>query len=65
MTNVFTYGTLMNPKVVRNIVKADSESVEGTLEGWARKRVDGAIYPGIKRQQGSKISGVLWLNVTD
>lgn len=55
----------MNPKVVRNIVKANFESVEGTLEGWARKRVDGAIYPGIKRQQGSKISGVLWLNVTD
>ena len=37
--NVFTYGTLMNKKVIKNIVKTDFESVDATLEGYIRKKV--------------------------
>mgnify|MGYP002076206927 CR=1 FL=1 len=62
--NVFTYGTLMNKKVIKNIVKADFESVDATLEGYVRKKVKERVYPGITALKDSTVNGKLWLNVT-
>lgn len=53
--NVFTYGSLMNEKVMGNIVKGKFEAVRATLRGYVRKKVAERVYPGIRVQEDSVI----------
>ena len=65
MNSIFTYGTLMNPTVMKNVVKAEYKSVKALLRGYIRKKVKGQVYPGITECANSVIEGVLWLDVKE
>ena len=65
MANIFTYGTLMNSAVMTPVVGKEYLCVEGEIEGYARKRLKGKVYPGIREEAGSVVKGVLWLSVDE
>ncbi len=45
--HVFTYGTLMYPDVMYNLVQHKYDENKALLKGYARKHVKKAVYPGI------------------
>ena len=47
-TNVFTYGSLMNPEVFRTIATNKYPTLKAILRNHQRKQVKNAWYPGIK-----------------
>lgn len=64
-TNVFTYGSLMYPEVIYNLVqKKDYVSMEATLREHTRRQVKAKVYPGLIPCPGTHIVGILYLDVT-
>lgn len=62
--NIFTYGSLMYPEVMYNIVeKNDYKSQPALLKNYSRKQVKGAVYPGLVRADNHEIWGVVYINV--
>ncbi len=61
--NLFTYGTLMAPDIMREVSGTLLESVSVTLSGYQRFQVQGEQYPGIISEAGQKVTGILYLNV--
>ncbi len=66
MSNLFTYGSLMFKEVIYALTsKKDYESSKGTLIGYARRHVKNKVYPGIFKQEGSQVEGVIYYGVTN
>ena len=63
--NIFTYGTLMLPSVMRKVVGKDFASRRAVLKGYARFQVKGVTYPGIIPREAATTDGVLYLDVDD
>ena len=57
--NLFTYGTLMFPAVVRRLARRTLPMRPATLPGYARCALRGAGYPGITPDSGGVVTGVL------
>lgn len=64
MTNVFTYGSLMYPEVFERVALGAPPRVEATLEGWSRHALAGRTYPAAVPLAGSRITGILWKNLS-
>jgi hypothetical protein len=48
--NIFTYGSLMYPEVMYNLVKGQNYKTEPVLlRNYSRRHVKGKTYPGIMR----------------
>ena len=62
-TNIFTYGSLIYPEVMKGVAGKLYSSCKAELEGFVRKQVKGKWYPGIIPQAGSKVEGILYLAV--
>ena len=62
-TNVFTYGTLMKPSFTFQFCKREYQHCKATLNGYERKHVKGAHYPGIRPKKGASVEGVLFLDI--
>jgi gamma-glutamylcyclotransferase (GGCT)/AIG2-like uncharacterized protein YtfP len=58
-TSLFTYGTLSFPPVVRRLAGRPLAMEAATLEGFSRHALRGAGYPGIVRERGARVAGVL------
>jgi gamma-glutamylcyclotransferase (GGCT)/AIG2-like uncharacterized protein YtfP len=57
---LFTYGTLMCPEVLAAVAGATGAARPARLPGYVRRRVRGAVWPGILRRPGASVEGVLW-----
>lgn len=61
--NVFTYGSLMYPEVWDRVVRGQYRGAAARLQGWARRAIADASYPGAIRVIGEQIDGRLWFDV--
>lgn len=61
---LFAYGTLVFGEVMAAVTGRVGTPVEAVLEGFGRRRVRGASYPGIAPRSGERVPGRLWAGVT-
>jgi gamma-glutamylcyclotransferase (GGCT)/AIG2-like uncharacterized protein YtfP len=57
---LYTYGTLQVGAIIEQIVGRPVAGVPARLEGYARFRVSGRVYPAIVQAAGSEVCGVLY-----
>jgi gamma-glutamylcyclotransferase (GGCT)/AIG2-like uncharacterized protein YtfP len=57
---LYTYGTLQVGAIIEHIVGRPVAGVPARLEGYARFRVNGRVYPAIVEAAGSEVWGVLY-----
>ena len=65
MNALFAYGTLLFPPVLRVIAGSVPRSIPATLDGFARRRVAGELFPAIVEAPGERVDGVLYLGLDD
>ncbi len=58
--DLFCYGTLMFPEVMRAVAGADYPRLGAVLRGHARYRLRGEVFPGIVAQAGAEVHGCLY-----
>jgi len=59
-TDLFVYGTLMEPRVVERVLgRPFARTAPAVLEGYRRFRVAGQAFPGIAPAAGCSVSGLL------
>jgi len=63
--DVFSYGTLMFPEVLEALTEKHFEFEELSLAGYERRLVRGEIYPAVREEARSRISGRLWFDIDD
>ena len=63
--NVFTYGTLMDPKVFYFFSSNKYEEESVILKGYQRRHVKNAYYPGIIPSPEHSTKGKLYKNVVE
>jgi len=61
--NIFTYGSLMYPSVMRAVTAREFPSKKARVQNYARFKVKGECYPGLIPLEGALTDGVLYLNV--
>jgi len=61
--NVFTYGTLMIPKILQAVTGRVFAAEDAVLQGFARFCVTGESYPGIREEAGALTAGILYKDV--
>ncbi len=61
---VFAYGTLMFAEVVASVTGLAIAGRSARIEDFARFRVRGAVYPGIRPSVGDGVQGVLYPEVS-
>ena len=64
MQNLFVYGTLEIPQVMKKLLGTvpDTESV--VLRDYARYMLVNRSYPGIIKQDGSQVNGLLYRDIS-
>lgn len=65
MRALFAYGTLLFPPVLHAVVGRVPRSIAATLEGFARRRVAGELFPAIVEAPGERVAGVVYLALDD
>ena len=63
--NVFTYGSLMFPRIMEALVMKSYPQTHATLYNYMRKAVKNAIYPGIIPCQGHKVDGTVYYKISN
>jgi len=63
LMNIFTYGSLMFPAVMKAVTGRDFSSRNARVKNHVRFRVRGESYPGLTPLEGAVTQGVLHLNV--
>jgi gamma-glutamylcyclotransferase (GGCT)/AIG2-like uncharacterized protein YtfP len=61
--NIFTYGSLMYPSVMRAVTGREFPSKKARVQNYARFKVEGESYPGLIPSEGALTEGVLYMNV--
>ena len=61
--NVFTYGSLMFPQVWQRVVRGIYRAAKGTLADCCRYAIDRETYPGMVRETGASVTGVVYFDV--
>ena len=64
-TSLFTYGSLMFPQIWQRVVSGRYACAPATLDDHARYAVRGASYPGMVRQAGERVAGVVYFDVDE
>jgi len=65
LMNIFTYGSLMFPAVMKAVTGREFSSRNARVKNYARFRVKGESYPGLTPLEGAFTEGVLYLNIDD
>ncbi len=58
--HLFTYGTLELPEVFAAVTGQSLDGSPATLNGYARYRLEGEVYPGIIVAPGEGLQGTLY-----
>ena len=61
---LFSYGSLMFPRVMRRVTGSRAHGRPAILEDYGRYRIRGQIYPGIVARQGEAVEGVLYCGIS-
>lgn len=61
--HLFCYGTLMVSEIWNSLVEGKYNSVPGTIDGFQRYCIRDESYPGLVREPGSQVQGVLYLDL--
>jgi gamma-glutamylcyclotransferase (GGCT)/AIG2-like uncharacterized protein YtfP len=62
---LFTYGTLMFPAVVKCLIGRVPEYRPAAIEGYRRLEVAGESYPGLIKEKGNRVEGILYLDLSE
>jgi len=60
---LFVYGTLLFPEIMRRVIGRVLPSRRATLDGYARRGLEGERYPGVFPSLGESVEGKLCLGV--
>lgn len=60
LINVFAYGTLQIPEVMRAVSGGDYPARPARLDGYARFSLAGRSFPGLRLQPGAATDGLLY-----
>ncbi|HYC46625.1 MAG TPA: gamma-glutamylcyclotransferase family protein [Burkholderiales bacterium] len=63
--NVFTYGSLMHPEVMRAVTGRIFACETATLDDHRRLGLKDCLYPGLVACPGHRAEGVLWRDVDE
>jgi gamma-glutamylcyclotransferase (GGCT)/AIG2-like uncharacterized protein YtfP len=63
--DLFVYGTLMVPDIMREAGGHEGPSEPACLSGYRRGRIDGETYPGIVSTPGDCVEGMLYRGLTE
>lgn len=63
--HVFTYGSLMIPRVMEAVTGRLFATAPALLQGFARYALRGETYPGLVPETTAATDGVLWRHVDD
>ncbi|MFO8023721.1 gamma-glutamylcyclotransferase family protein [Thiohalophilus sp.] len=61
--HLFTYGTLELAEVFSAVTGQSVVGIPGTLNGYARYRLEGEVYPGIIATPGDGVQGTLYCDL--
>lgn len=61
--NVFTYGSLVVPRIMRGVTGRSHACERATLVGYARYRLIDRVYPGLVPEAGSATEGQLYYDL--
>ncbi|MDY6979643.1 MAG: gamma-glutamylcyclotransferase family protein [Pseudomonadota bacterium] len=62
--HLFTYGTLELPEVFVAVTGQTQAGIPATLNGYARYRLEGEVYPGIIATPGEGLQGTLYQDLS-
>jgi gamma-glutamylcyclotransferase (GGCT)/AIG2-like uncharacterized protein YtfP len=63
--HMFTYGSLMIPRVMEVISGRLFDAAPARLQGYVRYALRGETYPGLVEEAAAATDGVLWRDVDD
>jgi gamma-glutamylcyclotransferase (GGCT)/AIG2-like uncharacterized protein YtfP len=63
LMNIFTYGSLMFPAVMKAVTGREFPSRKARVKKYARFKVKGESYPGLTPSESALTDGILYLNV--
>ena len=61
--NIFTYGTLQLPEVMLAVTGREFDSQPARLDNFARHRLRGRSYPGIRPNIGAWVDGLVYFAI--
>jgi gamma-glutamylcyclotransferase (GGCT)/AIG2-like uncharacterized protein YtfP len=61
--DLFVYGTLMVPRLVRAVCGYSATGEAAILHGYCCRRLHGEVYPGIFPCEGETVAGLLYRDV--
>lgn len=64
MTDVFTYGTLMDAEIMTRVCGEHPDSEPAAAAGYRRRRVTDEPYPAIAPDPSDSVEGLLYRNVS-
>lgn len=62
--NLFAYGTLMWPEVLKSVIGRQLEGTPVTLQGYRRLRIKGEQYPAVIPATGDEVGGILYTDLS-
>ena len=63
--DLFAYGTLIFDEIVQMVTGRCFPGPPAYVDGHARYRLDGEVYPALVEQPGSRVNGRLYLGLDD
>jgi gamma-glutamylcyclotransferase (GGCT)/AIG2-like uncharacterized protein YtfP len=61
--HLFTYGTLMNPKLMEQLLGVSYETKSFLLTNYQRTALRERQYPGLIYKKGQTTEGIIYLNI--
>lgn len=61
--NLFVYGTLMVPAIMRSVTGRPCMGISGRLYDHARYRIEGEYYPGLVPSPGDATDGLVYTGI--
>jgi len=61
---LFAYGTLIFDEVMSAVAGEAGASLDALLEGFERRLLRGAVYPGVAPRHGARVVGRAWTGIT-
>jgi gamma-glutamylcyclotransferase (GGCT)/AIG2-like uncharacterized protein YtfP len=65
MQNIFVYGTLQSPEIIKKLTGKSFKNAPAVLEGYKLYCVKECDYPAIIQQEGAKTDGLVMANMDD
>jgi len=63
LLNLFAYGTLMDPEIMRRVALELPRREPGILRDHERKALRGRSYPGLRPRLGGSVEGIVYYEV--